>query len=291
MTLSTMPVGSMSPVTDSAMSQIVNDFSSYGLGNLAQFIYNEITSGVPDQQILLDVRGTPEYKARFPAMAALAQKGQAITEGQYINYETNVQQLFRSVGLPPGFHDQPDDIAAFLTNNVSISELTSRVQDGFQKVTQTDPNVRAYYAQHFGASGDAAIAATFLDPNRALPALQQMSAAAQFGGAGLSQGFNVSTDTANLAAENGISASQAQSGFGQLNKLDPYLTNTISEQGQLSPDTGAQAVFGLSGQAASLLQQRQDERQAAFGGSVRGGGAVGSTSTGLGTASQHPGQQ
>ena len=90
------------------------------------------------EQILLELRETPEYKTRFPAMDALSKRGRAISEAQYINYEQSAAAVFKAAGLPAGFYDTPDDFSRFLTNDVALPELQKRVE-AYQDVAFSQP--------------------------------------------------------------------------------------------------------------------------------------------------------
>ena len=75
-------------------------FSQYGLQSLFPKIQEFARRDLTEDGVLLELRKTPEYKARFPAMEALAQKQRAITEAEYIEFERNAAQLERAYGLP-----------------------------------------------------------------------------------------------------------------------------------------------------------------------------------------------
>src|SRR5439155_190652 len=83
---------------ESAKAAIQSALDAYGLGSLATFAWNEYLAGKPVEQIMLDIRATPDYQARFPAMATLAKQGRAITESQYVDYERNAYSLAQAVG-------------------------------------------------------------------------------------------------------------------------------------------------------------------------------------------------
>lgn len=68
----------------SARAAITRVLDQFGLGSLAGWAWQRYVAGVPVEQIMLDLRERPEYRARFPAMRELADRGRAITENEYL---------------------------------------------------------------------------------------------------------------------------------------------------------------------------------------------------------------
>src|SRR5690606_25123415 len=181
-------------------------------------------------------------------------------------YETQARQLMRAAGLPPGFWDEPSDFRRLIANDVSIAELAERINEGYLRVARADQTVRDAFASMFGPSGDAALAALFLDPERALPALQRQAGAAEFGGAGLRFGFTVDRDLALRASDLGLQ-SRASEGFATLHAIRGLFNETVTEREDLRAEReGVEAVFGISGESQEAVRRRQSTRLAAFAG-------------------------
>lgn len=267
----------------SAKAQLLETLGLYGLSSLADFAWNEYINDIPTEQIMLDIRQTPEYKQRFPAMAELASKGQAISEGQYINYETSAKSLFQAAGLPPGFYDQPSDFTNFLLKGVALPELQSRIDVAKTAVYDSDPATLAALQSYYGINagyghiGDAT--AYFLDPDRALPAIQHQMLAAQDAGAAADAGYHgLLQGQAERMSVLGISQEQAKQGFGTLANLEPLFTNLPGEAGSApTQNEGIQAVFENNATAANKLSSEQSKRKAAF----QSGGSFTQTSGGV----------
>lgn len=264
------PVPGLTTDQRSAKAQIEATLGNYGLQSLGDFAWKEYLNDIPIEQIMLDIRQTPEYKQRFPAMQELANQGRAISEGQYINYETSAASLFRAAGLPAGFYDQPDDFAGFLTKNIALPELQSRIDVAKTAVYNSDPGTLAALQDYYGIQGggnhigDAT--AYFLDPERALPAIQQQMIAAQEGGAAARTGYGpLNRTNAERLASLGVSADAAQQGFGTLANLQPIFANLPGEGGAApTSEQGLQAVFENNASAASAITARQNQRKAIF---------------------------
>lgn len=276
MTVGVAPAQSASAIIQQALADM-------GLQSLGNQTWQWHLEGRPDAQILLDIQQTPEFNARFPAMKKLASEGRAITPGTYINYEQNVAALFHQAGLPGDLISQGDYITKFLEGDVSINEVSHRIQDLYVRVQNTAPEVRQWYAQKFN-NGDAALAASFADPENAVPVLERQAAAAEFGGAGQRFGYNIDQPTGLQAAGIGITAATAQTGFQQLQQLNPLFDETVSETKNLTAEQqGVQAVFGFGTDAQQELERRAREREALFAGSTRAGGIATQSGFGLGT--------
>jgi hypothetical protein len=270
----------LSFITDPGSSAgiLLRSLDQYGLGSLAATVWKWWKEGRPLEQIMLDLRGTPEYKQRFPAMEPLAQKGRAISEQQYIDYERGAAQLFKSAGLPPTFYDQPDDFANFLTNEVALPELQQRVQMYQVAAFQVPDEVRNDLQQRFGVtSGE--LTAFFIDPDRALPLIQQKFGASQAAGASQVAGFGALSDEQAFKVGNQqLTQAQLAQGFGQLGQLQP-LFNALPGFGEdnISNDVGIGAVFDQNAQDQRELARRAAARKAPFS----GGGQFGSSQTGI----------
>jgi hypothetical protein len=276
--------------TTSAKAVIRQSLDQWGLGNLADWLWGEfLKSGAsnPSEALALimpDLRERPEYKARFPAMADLAARGQAISEAEYVNYEKTVAQVMRAAGLPPKFYDSPDDYASLLRANVSPDEVQSRVMNGYAKVAHAPPEVRAAFNDFFGPEGDNALAAYFVDPAKALPVLEQQMTAATVAGIGRRFEIGTDRDRAMLLAQQGVTGDAAEQAFGTLSASEGLFDENFGETDQLEIEAeGVEAAFNLTPDARRRVERRSQSRQAAFTGSG-GAAATRAGAVGLGEA-------
>lgn len=260
----------------SAKAILDNFLGNYGLTGLSDWAWERFKDGAPLEQILLEMRQRPEYKARFPAMESLAQQGRAITEDQYIEYERNVSQIMRQAGIPDAMHDQPADFAAYLTNGVSVAEVQERVQT-YLSVALDEPN-RHELERLYGVT-PGQLAAFAMDPERALPLLERQANAALLGARSVGTGYGtlaagVLEDLTGL----GVSPSQAQETFGNLAGM-AQLFNPL-DTGEQAISQGTQLAAGFKGDAAARreIEARQARRKATFA----GGGEYASSKEGFG---------
>jgi len=239
-------------------------FAQYGLGSLANTIVDLKQQGLTDRVVSIKLKETPEFKARFIGNENRRKAGlQPLTPAEYLSAEASYKKIMRDSQLPAGFYDQPDDFATFLGNDVSPSELQSRVDIANQSIQNADPFYTDSLRKLYGLqSGD--MLAYALDPERALPFITRQQKAAQFGAEAARQGLQVTTPMAETyAGQLGITQQQARQGFEQVAQVLP----TAERLSQIT--AGAQpvgmgevtsAVFGGAG-SAQYKQQLQDLAQ------------------------------
>ncbi len=135
---------------------------------------------------------------------------QPLTPAEYLSAEAAYKKVMRDSQLPAGFYDQPEDFAKFLGNDVSPSELQSRVDIANQSIQNADPFYTDSLRRLYGLqSGD--MLAYALDPERALPFITRQQKAAQFGAEAARQGLQVTTPMAETyTGQLGVSQEQAR---------------------------------------------------------------------------------
>jgi hypothetical protein len=258
----------------SAKAYIQSILEDYGLpASLADWAWERIVNGDSQEQVALDLRETPEFMTRFPAIQAREAAGlPPISPAEYVAYEKAAGQLMRLVGLPAGFYDDRSDYTQLLANDVSLTELNDRISaDGFQRVAQAPPEVRDAFGEFFGVQGDSALAAFFIDPDRAAPVLKRMATQADIAGrARLAAGLNVDAARAGELADIGITGLQVQQAAANVGERSALFNESVSERDDLTGEReGLNAALGVGD--ASKLAQRTQQRTAAFSG---GGGAA-----------------
>lgn len=219
-----------------------------------------------ETQFFTDLRGSTQYKARFPGMEALSKKGRAIDESTYIAYEKTATGLMRQAGLPAGFYDQPEDFGTLVGGEVSAAELADRVQLASQAAMGADPQLRAQLASIYKID-QGSLAAFFLDPDKALPVIQRQFLAAE-GGFGA-----ITADEAQRLGVGGASAAQLQERFGALAQAKE-LTQALPGEAEQGLTREQQLGFAAGGTAEQqALEQKARKRKAAFevGGGFAGG--------------------
>lgn len=265
-----------------AQAQLKQILTRYGLGSMVDWAWQQIIAGSTPTQILQALRDRPEWHARFAGIDQRQQNGLSpMSEEEYIASESQIADYLQRAGLPKNFYDTPDDFAKLIGSFANVSQVADRVQKGFMQVTQAAPEVRQEFARWFGVQGDAALAAYFLDPTMAEPALEKMAAQAKIGGSGLRQGLDVTQQMAGSIADMGMSDQQIQVGMGQAGTMSGLQQQTLNEASAkaagLSADQIAGGVFNSDEASNHALKQKLDSRQSEF---ATKGGALSSVSAG-----------
>lgn len=263
--------------------QIIQDvLANYGLGELSQFV-NDIVfkeDVVSADVILGRVRQTKEYKQRFAANEQRRAKGlNVLSESEYVAMERVYMQYFRQSGLPKEMFDENTDVQMLLANDVSVAELAQRVNQGYEAVRNSDPQIVNEMRRIYGVTDDQ-LAAYFLDPEKATPILLRQAQAAQIAGqARLQAGFELGMGQAEELAVAGVTQEQAREGFQAIQAAEELFQTLTGEQ-EITQQEQISGVFATNAAAQQRIRQRQRGRQAQFeqGGRFAG---QGSTFTGL----------
>jgi hypothetical protein len=263
---------------ESAFSIVQNVLRAYGLESLAGFVRDFIVDNdVVDSNVLVgEIRRQPEYLQRFAANEARRRAGlNAFGEGEYVAMENQYRQLMRASGLPRNFYDSQEDLQRFLANDVSVGELSERINQGYEAIRFADPEVISQMQELYGV-GEGELAAYFLDPERATPVLLQRAQTAQTAAGAAQAGMQLTTEEAERLAQEGITQQQARAGAAAITQAEELFQPTTGEQdGAFTREEQLGAVFGTDPAAAQRLRQRQRRRQAAFeggGGFAQGAG-------------------
>jgi hypothetical protein len=276
------PEPERTPEQISAYDLITAALSDYGLEGLGEFVNDLVfTQGiVTEAGLMTQIRTTDPYRTRFAANIARRQAGLTVIDEQsYLRMENQLLNVLRDSGLPPGFYDSYEDVTQFLAGDVSAEELGARIQDGYQAIQQSDPEVISEMRRLYNI-GDGDLAAYFLDPARAQDILLQQAEAAQIAGQAQRQaGMTLDLSTAEKLATEGVTQQQARVGFGAIAESQEMFGVTTGEQmaGEqaFSEQEQIGAIFGTSPEAQQRLRQRARRRQAEFetGGRFAGAGA------------------
>jgi hypothetical protein len=275
-----------------AFSRLRALLSRVGLSELEGAVQGIITGGTVDlndsNAIIFALRDQPAYQRRFAGNAARARKGlPELDPSTYVGLEETYRQLMRSNGLPLGFYDQTDDFQRLIEGDVSPQELQERIQQGYRRVQDADPEVRRQMRELYQVD-DNALAAYFLDPDRATPLLTRQARAAEIAARGREQGrMQLTALQAEELAARGITPEEAQARFTQQGLLSGLYTEMTGEE-VLTQEQQLGATFGYDVAAQQALERRRAQRVAEFaggGGFARTTGATsGTVETGVGTA-------
>ena len=275
-----------------AFSRLQGLLSRVGLGELEGVVKNIISSGTVDlndgNAILFAIREQPAYQRRFSGNAARRARGLAeLDPSTYVGLEDSYRQLMQSNGLPAGFYDAANDFQKLIEGDVSPQELQERIEQGYRKVQDADPEVKRQMRELYGL-GDGPLAAYFLDPEKSAPILTRQARAAAIAARGREQGgLDLTRESAEALAARGITPEEAQAQFAQRGALAGLYNPLAGEEG-LTQEEQLGATFGFDPVAREKLERRRARRVAEFQGGGSFARTTGATSgtieTGIGTA-------
>lgn len=258
------------------MTLTSDTLDTFGLGQLGPLVEDFIRQGHTQDELNLTLYdpSTPIGKVvdqTYPEIQKLLKSGQPpISVQDASNFHAATKQLVRQYGLPTGFFDTDAEISDIAGQGVSLSELNQRIQQGYVAVASAPQEVKDALLQYDGID-QGHLAAYFLDPTKSLPLLQQTIATAQIGGAATRTGFGqIDKATADQLQAEGVSDTQAQSGFQQLAGQKELMTALPGENvDSISTADQLAGTFGGNAAAARRIADRARTRQATF---QQGGG-------------------
>lgn len=290
----TPPPGAPNPASPAGSTQQQQDgyaylksvLSEYGLEELSDWAWQQIVAGNSPTQILQELRKTDAFRRRFRVIFERQAKGLApLSPAEVIAYERQARQMFMRAGMPPGFYDSNDDFDRFMVNDVSLAELSDRINLGREALYQMDPTTRRQLQSFYGfTEGD--MVAWVIDPNLAVPAIARRFQAARTASASIRSGFGgLSREEAERFADLGISPEQAEQGFGTLVQSRELLSSLPGERGEnIGREQQLAAITG-DATAQQAIERQRSRRVAQF----RGGGGFATDKegfSGLGVADQ-----
>lgn len=259
--------------------------SSYGIGDLSTAITDAVIKGYSSDTIELmmqDPNGTDPlavaFQKRFPANKARLAAGKSVlTPAEYLAAERSYAQVLQSYGVASlGTREK---LNAFITNDVSASEVADRVGLAITRVKNADAATKEALALYYPMLNQSDIIGAVLDPTEGLPALQRKVQLAEIGGAALAQGLKTVDAAGKLKsidikmgqealANLGITKEQARTGFQQVAEVTPrseFLSqiSTGEDYGQLQAEQ--EAFQGLASAKRARLALTEQEK-ARFGG-------------------------
>lgn len=298
----TAPENIQGTLNRSSFDQLSSFLASYGLGSLfsidangrpSGWLWDQIVNGVDTQAALqVALEQTPIFQQRYGVILRMrdaAAKGQPVVVpsiAQVREYETNAAAMLRQAGLPAWFYDSYEDAQKLMESNISLSELEQRVGESWDRVQSSPPEVKQAFEQFYGASGEAALASFFLDPDTTINQLERASRAAYAGGTARTLGIGLDRALSERIAALPLSDEAIRSDLVQVSDLQGrgVFTEGITETSDLTAEgTGVQAAVFGSGTEASQIERRILARRANAGTSS-GGAALTQQGLAVGSA-------
>jgi hypothetical protein len=259
----------------SAYAILKSEFEKYGLGALVPDVETFIQQGYAPSEYAIALRNTKAYEDRFSANKERLKQGlAALSPAEYIALEDQYQNIMRNYGLPESYYakDTMGTQAGFnklLANDVSASELESRVVTAQKRVLNANPEVALALKSFYPDITNGDILAYSLDPKNGLDAINNKVTAAEIGGAAVRAGLTTNAADADYLRRYGVTKESADQGYTAIGGGLQRGSQLASIYGQTpyTQATAEQEVFNVPG-AAEARKQRQKItglEQATFG--------------------------
>ena len=281
---------------NNAIASLTATFNAMGLGgDIASAITDMIQKGYTTDTIMMIAQDPTSkdpvalaFQKRFPANADRIKAGlPPLSPADYMLNEKAYRAAMQQAGLPKGFYDSQQDFTKFIANDVSPSELQSRINTAADAIANADPFYTSSLKAMYGlTTGD--MIAHALDPQAALPLLQKQAEALKIGTAAARQGWGISATGAENLYTQGVTAAQAAQGFKTVAGMQTDQQRLAEIWGG---DTAAQgqnlvaATFGTAGaayadQQIKALQQKEINAFSGASGVAKGSLGVSTEQTG-----------
>jgi hypothetical protein len=271
-----------------AFAVIKSTLTTYGftaaeIAELSTFIEAGLTNAkMGPEQLKLDMRELPTYKARFAGNTARVASGMnALSEAEYLRQENDYSEIFKMYGV--GNLSSRSQFSTLIGNAVSITEATRRIDTATKRVKNADPAILTNLRNLYPSITDTDIVAYFLKPTEMLPELERKTTVAEISATAKQFGMK-ETGLARLEdlQAYGVNLAKAREGYETIatelptaTKLSAIYDETGITYGQTEAE---QEQFKGSAEAKRKKEQLVAREKAAFQGSS-GVGAAGLSTT------------
>ena len=283
------------------ISKILESYNITGLASVLDNIRKEYPEASSTDVLTLlqfDDRYNAKFNERFSANAARQKAGmKVLSPAEYLALEQGYKKTFSAYSLN-NFANQ-DYYNKLISNDVSTTELTDRVNLAFDRVLNDEP-VQTAFKTFYPSLTTTDIVTAMLDPVNQFPVLERKVKAAEVGGAALRQGLyaselattpttssgytNVTSATlgSDVLAQQGVTKAGAEAGYQAIAQVLPTAEKLSSIYGGQTEQYGRlqaeqEKLQGLAS-AARKRQQLSALETAQFQGSSGVGPAGLSTS-------------
>ena len=215
---------------------ILDADSAPGNNDLADWIFQQLEDNVSEDQVWRDIKQTDAYKERFPGMEYFDKQMSGLTELQYIAREQQYKDQVGRLGLNyEGFRSR-DYIASLMTNDVSVDELTARVNYAEEYISAYAPqSVVDALRNEYGLT-NMEMVEYMLDPESSDLSLdlefKTRSGRAQVLGAAADSGMDLSSRLSDELASAGVGYRNAIMGLQEVAAVREDLNRLAAMDGQ-----------------------------------------------------------
>ena len=230
-------------------------------------------------QMVLELRTLPVYKARFSGNETRVKKGlNALSEADYKRQEDSYAQYLTAGGVSR--LGNRATYAKLIGGAVAPDEVGKRVNMAVDRVVNSDPDIMKMIYKYNPTISQQDLVAYFLDPDATLPELEKKVSMGEIGTAAAQAGMNYDYGRIEGLTKYGINRSQAIKGYGEIGDVLPVsekLSDIYAESGIKYDQTAGESEFfkADSGVKEKRRQLKSLER-AQFSGSSGVSGQAGS---------------
>lgn len=269
----TTPAAGLTPGTPdftNAMTTLQALLDQWGLGDLTSAVQQMLIEGDSTDVIPLKLRETPEYQQKFAANIARTKAGYSqLSEADFLStQDTLSRQLASYIGNNPTNQAIVD---SWITNDVSATEATTRLQAYANQYQQQPQIVKDYWAAHGMTPQDAV--RVMADPSVTVADLQTKMTAGTIGGMAAQAFHNInamSLQQATSYAQQGVTEQDAEKGLTEVASRYQMDQSLARSQGvNLSTTEEENEALLNDQQAAAKRQKVYNTYQAQFNGNTQ----------------------
>jgi LysM repeat protein len=261
-----------------AFAVIKSTLTTYGftaaeIAELSTFIEAGLTNAkMGPEQLKLDMRELPTYKARFSGNTTRVAAGlNALSEADYLQQENDYSEIFKMYGV--GNLSSRSQFSSLIGGNISVTEATKRIDTAVKRVKNGDPAVLTTLRTLYPNITDTDIVSYFLKPGEMLPELERKTTVAEIGATAGQFGMKETGLTRFEDLQRyGVTLASARAGYGTIAEELPGATklgNVYSETGVTYGQTEAEAEqFKSSAEAKRKKEKLIETEKSSFKGSA-----------------------
>jgi len=248
-------------------------FTEAEIAELNTFIEAGLTDGkMGPEQLKLQLRELPTYKARFAGNTTRVSAGlNALSEADYLQQENDYSEIFKMYGV--GNLSSRSQFSSLIGSNISVTEVTKRVDAAVKRVKNGDPAVLTTLRTLYPNITDTDIVSYFLKPGEMLPELERKTTVAEIGATAGQFGMK---ETGLAKFEDlqryGVTLATARAGYSTIAEELPDATklgNVYRETGITYGQTEAEAEqFKSSAEAKRKKEKLIETEKSSFKGSA-----------------------
>ena len=237
-------------------------------------ILNYIKTGLVNprmgaNQLVIELRNLPSYKARFAGNETRRKAGlNVLSEAEYLAQEKDYSETLRRYGQQRLANRA--QFATLIGNDISNTELGSRVGIAVNRLSNTNPAVLGQLRTYYPTITNSDIVAYFLSPTETLPELETKVATAEIGATAAQYGLQSDLSRISELQRYGVDLARARQGYENIANILPrteLLSNIYKQAGiNYNQTTAEQEEFKGLASARRARNQLSQLETAAFSG-------------------------